>query len=69
MTAAVSHLAAGVPPAQLFAASYMNDWTVEHVAGYQPRSRDGRGPVPQGPGLGVEVDTDRLGPPLFVAGR
>jgi L-alanine-DL-glutamate epimerase-like enolase superfamily enzyme len=68
VTAAVSHLAAGVPPAQLFAASYMNDWTVEHVAGYQPRSRDGRGPVPQGPGLGVEVDTDRLGPPLLVAG-
>ena len=47
VTAAVSHLAAGVPPAQLFAASYMNDWTVEHVAGYQPRSREGRGPVPR----------------------
>jgi L-alanine-DL-glutamate epimerase-like enolase superfamily enzyme len=68
VTAAVSHLTAGVPPAQLFAASFMNDWTVEHVAGYQPRSRDGRGPVPPGPGLGVEVDIDRLGPPLFVAG-
>ncbi len=65
VTAAVSHLAAGVPPAQLFAASYMNDWTVEHVAGYQPRSRDGRGPVPDGPGLGIEVDLDRLGAPLF----
>ncbi len=68
VTAAVGHLAAGVPPAQLFAASYMNDWTVEHVAGYQPRSRDGRGPVPLDPGLGVEVDIDRLGPPLFAAG-
>ena len=68
VTAAVSHLAAGVPTGQLFAASYMNDWTVEHVAGYQPRSREGRGPVPTGPGLGVEVDTDRLGAPLFVAG-
>jgi L-alanine-DL-glutamate epimerase-like enolase superfamily enzyme len=68
VTAAVSHLAAGVPPGQLFAASYMNDWTVEHVAGYQPRSREGHGPVPTGPGLGVEVDVDRLGAPLFVAG-
>ncbi len=68
VTAAVSHLAAGVPRGQLFAASYMNDWTVEHIAGYQPRSREGRGPVPLGPGLGVEVDTDRLGAPLFVAG-
>ena len=44
----------------------MNDWTVEHIAGYQPRSRDGRGPVPHGPGLGIEVDTDRLGAPLFM---
>ena len=69
VTAAVSHLAAGVPPAQLFAASYMNDWTVEHVAGYQPRSRDGRGPVPDGAGLGVEVDLDALGAPLFTATR
>jgi L-alanine-DL-glutamate epimerase-like enolase superfamily enzyme len=65
VTAAVSHLAAGVPAAQLFAASYMNDWTVEHIARYQPRSRDGRGPVPPGPGLGIEVDLDRLGAPLF----
>jgi L-alanine-DL-glutamate epimerase-like enolase superfamily enzyme len=68
VTAAVSHLAAGVPPAHLFAASYMNDWTVEHVAGYRPRSRNGRGPVPDGPGLGVEVDLDRLGAPLFTTG-
>ena len=69
VTAAVSHLAAGVPPAQLFAASYMNDWTVEHIAGYQPRSRNGRGPVPTGPGLGVEVDLDALGAPVFTATR
>ncbi|HEV8402068.1 MAG TPA: enolase C-terminal domain-like protein [Candidatus Limnocylindrales bacterium] len=68
VTAAVSHLAAGVPTAQLFAASYMNDWTVEHVAGYQPRSRAGRGPVPDRPGLGVDVDLHRLGAPLFTAG-
>ena len=38
VTAAVGHLAAGVPPGSLFAASYMNDWTLEHVAGYEPRS-------------------------------
>jgi L-alanine-DL-glutamate epimerase-like enolase superfamily enzyme len=68
VTAAVAHLAAGVPPASLFAASYMNDWTLEHVAGYQPRSRAGRGPVPARPGLGIEVDLDRLGAPSFTAG-
>lgn len=67
VTAAVSHLAAGVPAASLFAASFMNDWTLEHIAGHQPRSRDGLGLVPSGPGLGIEVDVDRLGAPLFSA--
>ena len=42
----------------------MNDWTLDHIAGYQPRSRDGRGEAPSGPGLGIEVDPDALGPPL-----
>jgi L-alanine-DL-glutamate epimerase-like enolase superfamily enzyme len=65
VTAAVAHLASGVPSDSLFAASYMNDWTLEHAAGYQPRSRDGVGPVPDGAGLGLDVDTDRLGRPLF----
>jgi len=64
VTAAVSHLAAATPPEALFAVSYMNDWTVEHIAGYQPRSSRGFGPVPAGPGLGVEVDVARLGAPL-----
>lgn len=67
--AAVSHLAAGVPPASLFAASFMNDWTNEHVAGYHPRSVGGRGPVPKGPGLGVEVDEEPLGQPVFTVAR
>lgn len=66
VTAAVSHLAAGTPPDALFAVSFMNDWTQEHVAGYSPRSTDGRGPVPTGPGLGVEVDEGMLGAPLFT---
>ena len=43
----------------------MNDWTNEHVAGYQPRSKDGFGHVPDGPGLGIQVDTALLGDPLF----
>ena len=67
VTAAVSHLAAGTPPESLFAVSFMNDWTMEHVAGYAPRSHDGRGPVPTGPGLGIEVDERALGAPLFTA--
>jgi L-alanine-DL-glutamate epimerase-like enolase superfamily enzyme len=67
VTAAVSQLAAGTPPESLFAVSFMNDWTTEHVAGYAPRSHDGRGPVPTGPGLGIEVDERTLGAPLFTA--
>lgn len=66
VTAAVAHLAAGTPPEALFAVSFMNDWTMEHVAGYQPRSSHGMGPVPEGPGLGIEVDVASLGPPLFT---
>jgi L-alanine-DL-glutamate epimerase-like enolase superfamily enzyme len=43
----------------------MNDWTNEHIAGYEPRSANGVGRVPAGPGLGVEVDVELLGEPLF----
>jgi L-alanine-DL-glutamate epimerase-like enolase superfamily enzyme len=66
VTAAVAHLAAGTPPDALFAVSFMNDWTMEHIAGYEPRSRGGLGPVPDGPGLGIEVDVAGLGAPLFT---
>jgi hypothetical protein len=44
----------------------MNDWTLEHIAGYRPRSENGIGRTPTGPGLGVEVDVERLGEPLFT---
>jgi L-alanine-DL-glutamate epimerase-like enolase superfamily enzyme len=64
-TAAVSHLAASTAPDALFTVSFMNDWTNEHVAGYQPRSVDGAGRVPAGPGLGVEVDVEMLRKPLL----
>ena len=66
VTAAVAHLAAGTPPDALFAVSYMNDWTMEHIAGYLPRSHGGFGPVPDGPGLGIEVDVSGLGAPLLT---
>src|SRR3954447_5574397 len=64
-TAAVSHLAASTRPEALLMASFMNDWTLDHVAGYAPRSRNGRGASSNRPGLGVEVDADALGAPLF----
>ncbi|MFC4223777.1 mandelate racemase/muconate lactonizing enzyme family protein [Lysinibacter cavernae] len=59
-SAAVSHLAASTQPQSLFNVSFFNDWTNEHIAGYQPRSVNGRGSAPAGPGLGVTVDTSQL---------
>ena len=65
ITAAVSHLAASTRPESLLMTSFMNDWTDGHVAGYRPRSVNGRGSAPTGPGLGIEVDPSFLGEPLF----
>ena len=59
-TAAVAHLAASTQPVQLLMASFMNDWTLDHIAGYEPRSRDGRGSAPTAPGLGVTPEVDAL---------
>lgn len=60
VTSATAHLAASTPPRHLLAASFMNDWNREHVAGGEPRSEGGVGRVPTAPGLGVEVDRTRL---------
>jgi len=64
-TAAVSHLAGSTPATTLLNVSFMNDWTNEHVAGYRPRSSKGAGAVPTEPGLGISVDIETLGPPLW----
>ena len=67
VTAAVAHLAATIRPEALFTVSFMNDWTVEHIGGHRPRSEGGTGSAPTDPGLGIEVDTEALGEPLFGA--
>jgi L-alanine-DL-glutamate epimerase-like enolase superfamily enzyme len=65
-TAAVSHMAASTRPESLLSTSFFNDWTLEHVAGYQPRSVQGRGSAPTGPGLGITVDANYFGKPLMT---
>lgn len=65
VSAAVSHLAASTRADQVLTVSFMNDWTNEHIAGYQPRSSNGVGSAPEGHGLGVEVDEEMLGEPLL----
>jgi len=67
-TAALAHLAASTDARTAQMVSFMNDWTAEHVAGHEPRSRDGVGAAPDGPGLGVEVDEARLGAPFASFG-
>ena len=66
VTAAVSHLAASTAPEALLNVAFMNDWTLDHVAGHEPRSSGGRGRAPRRPGLGIEVDVERLGDPLMT---
>ena len=68
VTAAVSHLAASTAADTTLTVSFMNDWTNEHVAGYQPRSSNGTGSASTAPGLGVEVDLKPLGKPLLTVG-
>lgn len=62
VSAAVSHLAASTKADQIITVSFMNDWNNEHICGYQPRSQNGIGSAPTGPGLGVEVDINQLHP-------
>ena len=70
-TASVSHLAASTDPDLLFAASYMNDWVLEHTAGYSPRSHEGRGLLSASTvaGLGIDVDESLLGPLVFTTAK
>ncbi|GGD73252.1 mandelate racemase/muconate lactonizing enzyme family protein [Caballeronia grimmiae] len=65
VSAASAHLAASTKERALLSVSFMNDWTNEHVAGYQPRSKDGFGSAPSAPGLGIEIDAKALGQPIY----
>jgi L-alanine-DL-glutamate epimerase-like enolase superfamily enzyme len=67
VSATSAHLAASTRAKSLLTVSFMNDWTNEHLAGYQPRSVNGVGSAPAGPGLGITVDEAMLGAPLMTA--
>ena len=68
VSATSAHIAASTKARALLSVSFMNDWTNEHIAGYQPRSQNGFGHVPRQPGLGLEVDAAQLGEPIFSVG-
>lgn len=68
VSATSAHLAASTKAKALLSVSFMNDWTNEHVAGYEPRSENGFGSAPAGAGLGIEVDAGMLGEPVLSVG-
>jgi len=64
ITAAASHVAASAQPGNLLHTAFFNDWTDEHVGGYQPRTVNGRGAAPTSPGLGINIDMSMVGEPV-----
>ena len=65
-TAAIAHMVASTRPEFVFTTTVFSDWYDEGICPDVPRIEGGRVSVPQGPGLGVTVDEERLGPPLFT---
>jgi L-alanine-DL-glutamate epimerase-like enolase superfamily enzyme len=68
VAAAMAHCTASTRPA-----NFLNGWLTnvnvkEHVALDPPSHQDGYGFLPSGPGLGIDVDVERLGAPIFEHG-
>jgi L-alanine-DL-glutamate epimerase-like enolase superfamily enzyme len=65
-TAAIAHLAGSTRPEFLFTSTDFNSYVDLRVADDAPRRKDGRLAVPDGPGLGIHVDENRLGDPVLT---
>ena len=66
VTAAIAHLAHGVPPELLFSSTDFNSYVTLDFAEGAPRRSEGRLAASTSPGLGVTLKEDVIGPPLFV---
>ena len=66
ISAAIAHVSASADPLTFLHSAFYNDWTKEHVAGHEPRSINGVGSIPTGPGLGITINMDAIGKPLAV---
>jgi L-alanine-DL-glutamate epimerase-like enolase superfamily enzyme len=64
-TGALSHLAISTRPDALLAATFFTELVTPLIADMPPRRSDGLGTAPTLPGLGLVIDADRLGPPLY----
>jgi L-alanine-DL-glutamate epimerase-like enolase superfamily enzyme len=65
-TAALLHLGASTPPGRVMNVCDLSGYVSPRLAPTAPTRRDGRIAPPDGPGLGILVDQDRLGPPDIV---
>jgi len=68
-TAAIAQVAAGCRPESFLAASHIGAYSAQPLVAQPPALGEGRTQVPEGPGLGVEVDIEALGQPLFTVRR
>ena len=65
-TAAIAHLAGSTRPESLFTSTDFNSYIDVILAPDAPRRREGRLPVPSGPGLGISIDEKALGAPVLT---
>jgi L-alanine-DL-glutamate epimerase-like enolase superfamily enzyme len=67
VSAALAHLACSIPPKLLLGGHLPHEINAERIAVGTPAAVDGIARLPQGPGLGIEVDVDALGRPVLRA--
>ena len=65
-TAAALHLAAATPPEAVLNVCDLSGYVAPRLDPAGPARRDGRIMPPEGPGLGLEIDVERLGPSAAV---
>ncbi|MFP6900264.1 MAG: cis-3-hydroxy-L-proline dehydratase [Opitutales bacterium] len=66
VTAAISHLAHGVPPELLFTSTDFNSYVTVSSAEGAPQRNNGRMSASKEPGLGVKLREEVIGDPVFV---
>jgi L-alanine-DL-glutamate epimerase-like enolase superfamily enzyme len=66
VTAAISHLAHGVPPDLLFTSTDFNSYVTVSTAEGAPQRDQGRMSASKEPGLGIKLRQDVVGDPVFV---
>ncbi|MFQ6039107.1 MAG: mandelate racemase/muconate lactonizing enzyme family protein, partial [Candidatus Aminicenantales bacterium] len=65
-TATIAHLAGSTPPEFYFSSTDFNSYNDTHIVKNPPEREEGSLSVPDGPGLGVEVEEGRLGEPVVT---